>query len=151
LRALQGELAATTPDPAYDVGYSTIHVGTIRGGEAQYRACDLRAGIRDPQSGQRRPAGHRTEIRARAEAIIAPWRQDFPEAALEIEAVNAYPGLDTRHPGALAFARTLSGSNAAPIRSRSGPKADCSRRLWASRPSSADPDRWSKGTSPMSS
>jgi acetylornithine deacetylase len=134
------------------VGYSTIHVGTIRGGEALNivpATCELEFEIRNLASDD--PLAIEREIRARAEAIIAPWRQDFPEAALEIEAVNAYPGLDTRHPGALAFARTLSGSNAAPIRSRSGPKADCSRRLWASRPSSADPDRWSKGTSPMSS
>lgn len=117
LRALQGELATTTPDPAYDVGYSTIHVGTIRGGEALNivpATCELEFEIRNLASDD--PLAIEREIRARAEAIIAPWRRDFPEAALEIEAVNAYPGLDTRHPGALTFARTLSGSNAAPIK-----------------------------------
>jgi len=56
------------------------------------------------------------EIARRTGAIVAPWRERFPEAAIVIEQVNAYPGLDTRHPGALALARAVSGYNDAAIK-----------------------------------
>jgi acetylornithine deacetylase len=118
LRAEQDVLIArTVPDPAYDVGYSTIHVGTIRGGEALNivpRTCTLEFEIRNLAGDD--PAAIEAAIRARAEAIVAPWRDRFGEAAIVIEPVNTYPGLDTRHPGALALARAVSGHNAAAIK-----------------------------------
>ncbi len=113
LRAVQADLIArTVPHPAYDVGYSTIHVGTIRAGEALNivpATCTLDFEIRD-LPGEDVPAIV-ADIAARAEAIIAPWQRRFPEAAITIAPINAYPGLDTRHPGALAFARAVSGYN----------------------------------------
>ena len=118
LRSIQDDLIAqTVPDPAYDVGYTTIHVGTIRGGETLNivpNACTLEFEIRDLASDD--VAAIEARIRAAAEAIVAPWRAQFPEAAITIEPINFYPGLDTRHPGALAFARAVSGHNGAAIK-----------------------------------
>jgi acetylornithine deacetylase len=55
-------------------------------------------------------------MRRRAAAIVAPWRDRFPESAITIETINTYPGLDTRHPGALALARAVSGHNGPEIK-----------------------------------
>jgi acetylornithine deacetylase len=118
LRGIQDDLIArTVPDPAYDVGYSTIHVGTIRGGETLNivpNTCTLEFELRDLASDD--VPAIEARIRACADAIVAPWRGRFPEAAIAIEPINAYPGLDTRHPGALAFARAVSGHNDAAIK-----------------------------------
>jgi acetylornithine deacetylase len=118
LRAMQADLIArTVPDPAYDVGYTTLHVGTIAGGETLNivpNSCTLEFEIRD-LAADSVPALE-AAIRARAEAIVAPWREQFPECAITIDLVNAYPGLDTRHPGALALARTISGHNGPEIK-----------------------------------
>ena len=118
LRSVQDDLIArTVPDPAYDVGYSTVHVGTIRGGETLNivpNACTLEFEIRDLASDD--VAAIEARIRDLAQAIVAPWRGRFPEAAITIEPVNFYPGLDTRHPGALALARAVSGHNGAEIK-----------------------------------
>ena len=118
LRTVQHDLiSGTAPDPAYDVGYSTVHVGVIRGGEALNivpDSCTLDFEIRDLASDD--VTAIEARIRAAAEAIVAPWRDRFAEAAILIEPVNHYPGLDTRHPGALAFARAVSGHNGAEIK-----------------------------------
>lgn len=118
LRGLQDELIAQGPaDPAYDIAHSTIHCGTIAGGEALNIVpgrCTAQFETRTIAADD--PAALEARILALAEAIIAPHRARFPEAALTVTRTNAYPGLDTLHPGALAFARTLSGSNGAPIK-----------------------------------
>lgn len=97
LRREQQRLAEEgATDKAYDIPFSTIHAGCMRGGQALNIVpdrCDIDFEIRnvaadDPQ-----------EILARlfdgAEAIVAPLRARFPKAAITIEEVNAYPGLDT--------------------------------------------------------
>jgi len=118
LRDLQSDLIArTVPDPAYDIGYSTIHVGTIAGGETLNivpNTCTLEFEIRDLAADD--VPALEAAIRARAEAIVAPWRAQFPEGAITIELDNTYPGLNTRHPGALAFARAVSGHNGPEIK-----------------------------------
>ena len=118
LRALQEDLIArTAPDPAYDVGYSTIHVGTIHGGEALNivpNACTLEFEIRDLAADD--VSAIEARIHAAAEAIVAPWRAQFPEAAIAIATTNTYPGLDTRNPHALALARAVSGHNGPEIK-----------------------------------
>lgn len=118
LRGLQDELIAQGPaDPAYDIAHSTIHCGTIAGGEALNIVpgrCTAQFETRTIAADD--PAALEARILALAEAIVAPHRARFPEAALTVTRTNAYPGLDTLHPGALAFARTLSGSNGAPIK-----------------------------------
>jgi acetylornithine deacetylase len=118
LRSIQADLMAqTVPDPAYDVGYSTLHVGTIHGGETLNivpETCTLEFEIRDLAGDDVAAIGAR--IHASAEAIVAPLRVQFPEAAIAIEPTNVYPGLDTRHPAALALARAISGHNGAEIK-----------------------------------
>ena len=118
LRDVQNDLIArAAPDPAYDVGYSTVHVGTIRGGETLNivpETCTLEFEIRDLAIDD--VAAIEADIRSRATAIVAPWRERFPECAITIETINTYPGLDTRHPGALALARAVSGHNGAEIK-----------------------------------
>ena len=118
LREVQNDLIArAAPDPAYDVGYSTVHVGTIRGGETLNivpGTCTLEFEIRDLAIND--VAAIEADIRSRATAIVAPWRERFPECAITIETINTYPGLDTRHAGALALARAVSGHNGAEIK-----------------------------------
>lgn len=118
LRRLQDEvITRTEPDPAYDVGYTTIHVGTIHGGEQLNivpNTCTFEFEIRDTAADDVNALLAR--IAADAEAIVAPFRGAFPEAAITITPTNAYPGLDTRHPGALALARAVSGDNGDPVK-----------------------------------
>jgi acetylornithine deacetylase len=99
------------------VGYSTVHVGTIHGGEALNivpNACTLEFEIRDLAADD--VAQIEARIHAAAEVIIAAWRAQFPEAAIAIETTNTYPGLDTRDPHALALARAVSGHNGPEIK-----------------------------------
>lgn len=116
LRAVQDDLiAAGGHDPAYDPPYSTLHVGTIRGGEALNivpDACSVEFEIRDVPGDA--IADIEARVRARADAIVAAAQS--ADAAITIRRTNAYPALDTRHPGALAFARSLSGHNGRDVR-----------------------------------
>lgn len=113
LRRLQAELAASTAaDHDYDVPYSTVHIGTIAGGEALNIVpghCTLDFEIRNV--GGDDPLVLETRIRSLSRDIIAPLQTNVPEAEIAIEAINAYPGLDTRHPEVLRFMRELTGSN----------------------------------------
>lgn len=118
LRTLQDDvIARSPPDPTYDVGYTTIHVGTIHGGEALNivpNTCQFEFEIRDTAADD--VAALLARIEAEAERIVAPLRAQFLEAAFTITPTNAYPGLDTRHPQALALARTISGDNGDPVK-----------------------------------
>lgn len=113
LRHLQSDLATEgARDNDYDVPYSTVHVGTIHGGHALNivpASCSLDFEVRNIAE-QDIDEIDRT-IRDLAAQIVAPLRADFPEAAISIEAVNAYPGLNTRHEGALRFMTKLTGTN----------------------------------------
>lgn len=56
-------------------------------------------------------------IRADAEALVAPHRQQFPEAAIGISTVSGYPGLHTpEDSAAVQFLRRITGDNAATIK-----------------------------------
>lgn len=109
----QARLAQGARDEAYDLPYSTVHVGLIAGGEAlnivPNRATldfEIRHLPEDP------PAAVVAEIRARAEAIAARHRDRFPEARIEVEVLNSYPALNTP-PDAevVAFVKSLTGGN----------------------------------------
>lgn len=82
-------------DDAYDIPYSTVHAGVIRGGSALNivpECCEVDFEIRNLSTDDA------AEIVARvakgAEAIVAPLRTQFPEAEIRIDEVNAYPGLE---------------------------------------------------------
>ncbi len=115
LRDLQNELAVTgSQDGDYDIPYSTVHAGIISGGTAlnivpneavvDFEIRHLKAD--DPKA--------ILSIIEKAAADIAGHHRDaFPEAAAEIEIVNAYPGLDTPPDAEIvSFIKSLTGANA---------------------------------------
>ncbi|QEY64287.1 acetylornithine deacetylase [Metapseudomonas lalkuanensis] len=85
-------------DAAYDVPYSTVHVGQIAGGKALNivpNLCTLDFEVRNL------PADDLDQfieqMREQAQVIVAEARRLSSVAAIEIETLNVYPGLDT-HP-----------------------------------------------------
>lgn len=114
IREVQADVAANgTRDGDYDVPYTTVHVGKMQGGvqvNIVPNACVLDFEIRalaedDPQT-------LIAALKARAEAIVAPLRTEFPEAAIEIEELWNYPGLGTpSDAGVVNFVKGLTGAN----------------------------------------
>lgn len=97
LRKLQSELATQgARDADYDVPYSTVHVGRIDGGVALNivpEHCSLLFEIRNVDADD--PHKILQRIEAAARDIVNNERNRFPEAAIEIDVFNRYPGLDT--------------------------------------------------------
>lgn len=113
LRRLQARLASQdNADPAYDVPHSTVHVGMVRGGEALNivpGSCTVDFEIRNIAADD---IDRLVEtVKAEARAIVAPLHEAFPEADIRIDQVSGYPGLDTRHDGAIRFVASLTGGN----------------------------------------
>jgi len=114
VRALQARVAATGQrDCDYDVPYTTLHVGKFHGGvqvNIVPSTCVLDFEIRSL-------AGEDTgallaDLAAAAEAIVAPLRGTFPEAAISIERLWDYPGLGTPADAAVVnFVKGLTGAN----------------------------------------
>lgn len=114
VRDLQVELMATgRHDGDYDVPYTTLHVGKMQGGvqvNIVPNNCTLDFEIRalaedDPQA-------LLANLRDRAEAIVAPLRAEFPEAAIKVEQLWAYPGLGTPPDAEVVnFVKALTGAN----------------------------------------
>ena len=114
LEQRQEALAATGPrDDDYDIPYSTIHAGVMRGGTALNivpNLCEVDFEIRNIAEDD--PETILAGIRADAETIAAPYRATFPEARITIDPVTAYPGLATPEDGAaLALLRRMTGRN----------------------------------------
>jgi acetylornithine deacetylase len=114
VRKLQAEVAATgLRDGDYDVPYSTLHVGKMSGG-VQVNIVPNHATL---DFEIRSLAGEdvdalSSQLESAAEAIIAPLRQDFPEAAIRIERLWDYPGLGTpSNAGVVNFVKGLTGAN----------------------------------------
>jgi acetylornithine deacetylase len=114
LRALQADIAATgTTDGDYDVPYTTVHAGIVAGGVQVNIVPNLATVDFEIRAlAQDDPETLIARIRAAAEAICAPLRADFPEAAITIERLWDYPGLGTA-PGAevVRFVQSLTGAN----------------------------------------
>ncbi len=114
VRALQARVAATgMRDGDYDVPYSTIHVGKLNGGVQvnivpNHAVVDVE--IRSLAGED--VAGLIEDLRAAAEAIVAPLRAEFPEAAIVVERLWDYPGLGTPSDAAVVnFVKGLTGAN----------------------------------------
>lgn len=114
VRSLQAEVAAEgVQDGDYDVPYTTLHVGKMAGGvqvnivpNAAVLDFEIRSLAEDD------PAVLITRLRAMAEAICAPHRARFPEAAITIERLWDYPGLGTPPQAAVVnFVKGLTGAN----------------------------------------
>jgi acetylornithine deacetylase len=114
LRREQDRLASEgARDPDYDIPYTTVHVGRINGGVALNivpNLCRLDFEIRNiaADNGDRILDG----LRAEAARIAMAAKAAVPEAAIDIEVFNTYPGLDTPPDSqAVAFVKSLTGAN----------------------------------------
>ena len=100
-------------DPDYDIPYTTLHIGKISGGVALNivpNSCELDFEIRTLAEDSWQEIVE--DLKESARKIVEPYRQDFPEAAIEIDVRNAYPGLDTAPDSdAVAFVKSLTGAN----------------------------------------
>jgi acetylornithine deacetylase len=97
LRALQDWLIAHgARDAAYEVPYSTVHVGTIHGGTALNivpAACDVEFEFRLLPGDA--PAGLLARLRAAGARLAGVEQARGRRAAVELVERNAYPGLET--------------------------------------------------------
>ena len=114
VRGLQARVAATGPrDGDYDVPYTTLHVGLLSGG-VQVNIVPAQASVDfeiRALAGED-VAGLITDLRAAAEAIVAPLRAEFPEADIRIDRLWDYPGLGTPPDAAVVnFVKGLTGAN----------------------------------------
>ena len=114
VRRLQAEVAATgLKDGDYDVPYSTLHVGRMSGGVQvnivpNHAVLDFE--IRSLAGED--VAGLIRRLEVEAEAIVAPLRAEFPEAAIKVERLWDYPGLGTPSDAAVVnFVKGLTGAN----------------------------------------
>ncbi|MBN9890127.1 acetylornithine deacetylase [Salipiger abyssi] len=115
LRGIQDHYAQNgARDPAYDVPYTTIHVGTLSGGTALNIVPD-RAELRFEY--RHLAADPAEEIAARirdaAAQVTARFATQSPQARVEVTQVNAYPGLDQQEDAEIVtLAKGLAQSNA---------------------------------------
>ncbi len=114
VRGVQARVAAEgLTDGDYDVAYSTLHVGKLNGG-VQVNIVP-NAAVVDWEI--RSLAGEDVaaliaEVEAGAEAVVAPLRAEFPEAAIRVERLWDYPGLGTASDaGVVNFVKGLTGAN----------------------------------------
>jgi acetylornithine deacetylase len=114
VRRLQAEVAATgLKDGDYDVPYTTLHVGKMSGGVQvnivpNHAVLDFE--IRSLAGED--VAGLIARLETEAEAIVAPLRGEFPEAAIKVERLWDYPGLGTpSDAGVVNFVKGLTGAN----------------------------------------
>jgi acetylornithine deacetylase len=114
VRDVQSRVVATGPrDGDYDVPYSTLHVGTMQGGvqvnivpNAAVLDFEIRSLAKDDV------ARLIADVEVAAEAIVAPLREVFPEAAIRIERLWDYPGLGTPSSADVVnFVKALTGAN----------------------------------------
>ncbi|MEH7828964.1 acetylornithine deacetylase [Gemmobacter denitrificans] len=114
LRAMQARIAATgTRDGDYDVPYTTIHVGKMSGGvqvNIVPNTATLDFEIRSLAEDD--PAALIEEMCARAAALVAPLKAEFPEAEITVARLWDYPGLGTPSDAAVVnFVKGLTGAN----------------------------------------
>ena len=114
LRAEQARLAREgARDEAYDVVYSTLHVGVMRGGVSVNivpNRCELEIELRHLPGDD--TSAIFDNLRREARRIEQEARRVAPEAAVELKLTHAYPGLDT--PGksdAVRLIQALTGNN----------------------------------------
>ncbi len=114
VRRVQADVVATgLQDGDYDVPYTTLHVGKMSGG-VQVNIVPNHATL---DFEIRSLAGEDVarliqRLEAEAEAIVAPLRDEFPEAAITVERLWDYPGLGTPTDAEVVrFVQGLTGAN----------------------------------------
>ncbi len=115
IRELQEEIVATsTHDNDYDIPYTTLHVAKIEGGIAA-NIVPNHAGFRFEIRNmfEDNPELLLGKIKEHAEKLLAPLREQFPEASIDIAITNTYPPLSTaKDSDVVGFVKSLTGSNA---------------------------------------
>ena len=100
-------------DGDYDIPYTTVHVGKINAGVALNivpNLCEVDFEIRNVAADD--AAGILDRLRSAAARIASDAALIAPEAAIDIEITNTYPGLDTPAASeAVAFVKSLTGAN----------------------------------------
>ncbi|WP_217578299.1 acetylornithine deacetylase [Mesorhizobium sp. GbtcB19] len=100
-------------DGDYDIPYTTVHVGKINAGVALNivpNRCEVEFEIRNVAADD--AAVILDRLREAAARIAADAASIAPEAAIDIEITNTYPGLDTPATSeAVAFVKSLTGAN----------------------------------------
>ncbi|MDQ2634094.1 MAG: acetylornithine deacetylase [Pseudomonadota bacterium] len=100
-------------DGDYDIPYTTVHVGKMNAGVALNivpNLCQLDFEIRNVAAENAQDILDR--LRAEAARIVEDARSIAPEAAINIEVFNTYPGLDTPAVSqAVTFVKSLTGAN----------------------------------------
>ncbi|WP_417700893.1 acetylornithine deacetylase [Pseudophaeobacter sp.] len=96
LRKVQDTLAMVgARDEAYDIPYSTVHVGQLSGGTALNIVPDRAEMIFEYRHlPADLPQDILERIQSAASKALTPFLRQFPHAAIEIDPYNAYPGLD---------------------------------------------------------
>lgn len=116
LRGFQeGYSHSSSHDPAYDIPYSTVHVGRMKGGTALNIVPDLAEvefELRHlPSDG---PDEFETRLRQEVKAFASASHDKNPDEAIEIERTNSYPGFDVSADASeVAQVSALCGSEAA--------------------------------------
>jgi acetylornithine deacetylase len=114
LRGVQARVATSGPrDGDYDVPYTTLHAGKMQGG-VQVNIVPNHATVdwEIRSLAEDDPEVLIAEVRAACDAIVAPLRLEFPEAALRVERLWDYPGLGTpSDAGVVNFVKSLTGAN----------------------------------------
>lgn len=111
LRDTQAEITANgARDGDYDIPYSTLHAGVMSGGTALNivpNHCHIEFEIRNLKSDD--PTAILSGLRVGVSKILEGYP---PEAAIDMEVTNSYPGLDTPPDAAVvAFVKALTGAN----------------------------------------
>lgn len=100
-------------DGDYDVPYTTVHAGVMRGG-VQVNIVPNQAVIdfEIRSLAQDDPTVIIAELQSKADALVAPLRAAFPEAAIEVQRLWDYPGLGTASDaGVVNFVKALTCAN----------------------------------------
>lgn len=111
LRKLQDEIEVRGPrEPGYSVPYATVHVGKLSGGTAVNLVPDYAELLMECRMmAADDPLALVEQIRKAGAAAVAPHKDRFREASINIEITGNYPGhsIDVGHPVVQAFASCL--------------------------------------------
>jgi len=111
LRRLQDDIEARGPrEPGYSVPYATVHVGKLVGGTAVNLVPDHAELLMECRMmAADDPLALAEQVRKAGAAAVAPYKERFKEAAIDIEITGNYPGhsIDGDHPVVQVFAQGL--------------------------------------------
>ncbi|SMO96177.1 acetylornithine deacetylase [Paracoccus laeviglucosivorans] len=125
LRQLQDEYAASAGhDHAYDIPYSTVHVGRVQGGTALNIVADLATlEFELRHIGGDDPADFIERLNSEIEHLLRPYQAICPEADIVVETTNAYPGLTVYQDDPVVHRVSGFSGNEAPIKVAFGTEA----------------------------